>query len=98
MRADLFPQIITNEPWLYYEHSLRALPDGTALTALPFAGALYSMANGENHYMSAQFALNLIKKPKIGVQFFLSLYHKLLKSSVRLIKKKFKLNFTFYYV
>ncbi len=98
IRTDLFLQLITHDPWLYYYHELKELPNGIALKPLPFAGALYSMANGENHLMSLQHALNRIKKPKIGGQFFLSLYHKLLKYSVRPITKKFKRSFNFYNV
>lgn len=101
IRTDLFLQLITQDPCLYYFHELKELPNGIALEPLPFAGALYSMGNGENHYMSAQQAVKLIKNKEskaVRWEFLRSLYRKLLKYRVRPITKKFKQNFNFYNV
>ena len=38
----------------YYEHTFDEIPAGAALTPLPFPGAVYSMANGDNIYMSSE--------------------------------------------
>ena len=38
----------------FYEHTFDAPPPGAALTPLPFAGAVYSMENGDNIYMSSE--------------------------------------------
>ena len=86
-------------PWLYYYHELKELKDGTKLQALPFIGALYSMANGENHFMSTEHASKLIKKTNFSVREFISsLYRKLMKYRLRPMTKKFKKNFHFYHV
>ena len=46
-------QALFNNPD-YYEHTFDEVPAGTALMPLPFAGAVYSMANGDNIYMSSE--------------------------------------------
>ena len=96
IRADLFTQLIVDDPWLYYYHELKVLPNGNLLNPLPFIGALYSMANGENHFMSAEHAIKLIKKPKIDMSFFKVQYNKIAKYRIRFITNKFKKNFGFY--
>ena len=99
IRPDLFPLLIIKEPWLYYYHELKEVGDGTELVPLPFAGALYSMANGENHFMSVQHAKKLINKPKIANgKFLLSLWHKFLKYRIRPLTGSFKKSFSFYQV
>jgi hypothetical protein len=38
----------------FYAHTFDESPPGTALSPLPFAGAVYSMENGDNIYMSSE--------------------------------------------
>ena len=38
----------------FYEHTFDVPPSGVALTPLPFVGAVYSMANGDNIYMTSE--------------------------------------------
>ena len=38
----------------FYEHTFDVPPPGVALTPLPFVGAVYSMANGDNIYMTTE--------------------------------------------
>ena len=38
----------------FYEHTFDEPPPGTALAPLPFPGAVYSMENGDNIYMSSE--------------------------------------------
>lgn len=98
IKTELFPQLIVEEPWLYYYHESMTLQDGTILEAFPFPGALYSMANGENHYMSAQHATKIALQPRANGTFLKSIYSKLLKYRVRPITGKFKRKFSFYNV
>lgn len=101
IRTDLFPQIITTEPWLYYYHELKQLPNKTHLHPLPFPAALYSMANGENHFMSNDHAVKLLKNKnskKSYKDLITNLYNKFKKYSVRPITPKFKRTFGFYNV
>ncbi len=101
IRPDLFHHLFRTEPWLYYFHERTELPDEskTKLRPLPFAAALYSMANGENHFMSVHHAKKLIKKPKlIGEKFFRTFYKKLAKYRIRFMTKSFRKSFNFYNV
>lgn len=101
IRPDLFHHLFRIEPWLYYFHERIELPDKskTQLTPLPFAAALYSMANGENHFMSVQHAKKLVTQPKlIGGQYFKTLFKKLAKYRIRFMTKSFRKSFNFYKV
>lgn len=46
-------EMFLNVPHLLYKHQIMEFSDATSLSKLPFPGAIYSMANGENHYMSS---------------------------------------------
>lgn len=98
LRSDVFPQVLVEEPFYQYFHRLKALPDGSPLNPLPFAGALYSMGNGENHYMSVNQAVKLVNKPKMGLQFVRRMWDKLMKYRVKPITGSFKRSFNFYKV
>ena len=52
VRPDYMNAIFKQDPHLLYVHQTMEFPDNAKLLKLPFAGAVYSMANGENHYMS----------------------------------------------
>ena len=47
-----FKEIFQHKPHLLYVHQTTEFEGGNKLQRLPFPGAIYSMANGENHYMS----------------------------------------------
>jgi hypothetical protein len=101
IRSDLFHHLFRIEPWLYYSHERTELPDEpkSRLKPLPFAAALYSMANGENHYMSVQQAKKLAKQPKlINGDFFRRFFKKLAKYRIRFLTPSFKRTFNFYKV
>ncbi|QDO94020.1 hypothetical protein FNB79_08500 [Formosa sediminum] len=99
VRTDLFLKLIVNDPWLYYYHELMELPGNIKSQAIPFSGALYSMANGENHFMSSEHAIKLMTKQKISYkQNIINLYNKFLKYIVRPLTPNFKKNFGFYKV
>lgn len=96
LRTDVFPQVLLEKPFLQYFHRLKELPDGSPLIPLPFAGALYSMGNGENHYMSVNQAVKLVNKPKQGGQYLKKLWHKMMKYRVKPLTGGFKKSFNFY--
>lgn len=52
VRPDYMNNIFHNRPHLLYVHQTMEFDDGQKLEKLPFPGAVYSMMNGENHYMS----------------------------------------------
>ncbi len=97
IRTDLFEQLLTRDPWLYYYHELKELADGNSLKPLPFAGALYSMINGENHFMTAEHSVKLVNEPKVlKANFISTLFKRLMKYRIWLITKSFKKEFNFY--
>jgi hypothetical protein len=99
IKTELFPQLIINDPWLYYFHETMILPDGKPLDKFPFAGTLYSMANGENHFMTAQKAFKEATSQRASVgQFIRSLQSKMLKYGIKPITPNFKRKFNFYRV
>ncbi len=52
VKPDHMKDIFQYEPHLLYVHQTIEFPNQTKLVKLPFPGAVYSMLNGENHYMS----------------------------------------------
>lgn len=97
IRADLFKNLIVEEPFLYYYHEQTQLSNGISLKPFPMAGAIYSMANGENHHMSTQVMHELVNRPKYFSRNYInSLIGKLMKYRPRYIGKRFKSTYNFY--
>lgn len=97
IRKDLFNQLIVKKPFLYYFHEKTVLEANLALIPYPKAGAIYSMANGENHLMSQQNIKNLINSPKLFTKTHIkSIYSKLSKYRPRYMSNRFKKAFNFY--
>lgn len=95
IKNEFAKELILQEPFLYYNHFTMNLPNGKELAPLPFAGAMYSMANGENHFMSVSKAESIAKSAS---KFWPSLYSKLKRYRPTLITRSFKRNFGFYYI
>ncbi len=99
IRANLFKQIIIEEPYLYYFHEKIELEENLKLKPYPKAAALYSMANGENHYMSQSKMMNLVNQTKfLTVGHIKSVYSKLSRYRPRYIGNRFKKAFNFSYI
>lgn len=99
IKSELVEHLFSKEPFLYYEHYTMVLKNGIQLKALPFAGAMYSMANGENHYMSINTAKSIANKPSFfKIDFLKSILSKLKKYSPKFITGNFKRSFNFYHV
>ncbi|MGB3144919.1 MAG: hypothetical protein WBB24_12495, partial [Maribacter sp.] len=97
IKKDLFNQIIIEDPYLYYFHEKIELENNLKLKAYPKAAALYSMANGENHYMSQSKMMNLINQTKfLTLGHIKSVYSKLSRYRPRYIGNRFKRNYNFY--
>lgn len=97
IKKELFPQIIQKEPYLYYFHETIKLENNLSLVPYPKPAALYSMANGENHYMSKSKVSNLVNQSKyFSLAYFQSIYSKLTRYRPRFIGNGFKKSFNFY--
>ena len=97
IRKDLFPQLIIKDPYLYYYHEKTELADGVTLEPLPLAGALYSMANGENHYMSKNIMVKMVNQTKFfTLDHIRSVISKVTRYRPRLIGNRCKKTYNFY--
>lgn len=81
----------------YFDHKLKVLNDNIPLYEFPFAGGIYSMSNGENHYMSFTTMKSLNNHrgwfSKDGI---LRIYNKIRNYSFRLITPRIQREFSFY--
>lgn len=97
IKNEFVEDLFLREPFLYFDHFTMVLPNGKALTPFPFPGAVYSMANGENHYMSSGRITNIAKKPNSSsLNFIKSIISKLKKYRPKLITGKFKKTYNLY--
>lgn len=97
IKKELFNEIIVEEPFLYYYHEKIALKDNLFLRPFPKAGAIYSMANGENHYMSSSKMIAMVNQTKFFTAAHLqSVFSKISRYRPRYIGKRFKKTFNFY--
>lgn len=79
VKPHLLTHIFKKMPHLLYVHHTIKLTDEAILRPFPSAGAIYNMANGENHFMS----ITMIKTLNSGALFSLVT----LKSVIRKLKK-----------
>lgn len=97
IKKNLFTQLIVQQPFLYYFHEKTVLENNQTLMVFPKAGAIYSMANGENHLMSQQLISNLVNRPELFTKNHIkSIFSKLSKYRPRYIGNRFKKEYNFY--
>lgn len=102
IRTDLFEQLVVKSPFKHFKHEFPKLINGEKLKFLPFAGAIYSIANGENHYMNLNQTVSLIKKSKFGnrqkmgwLKKLTNLLEKYNEYNIRIVTKGFRKKFNF---
>ena len=95
--ANRLRQVLLAKPE-FYDHAFDAPPGGVKLVPLPFAGAIYSMANGDNIYMTEETKaqihgslLKMIFSRKIG-----ALARKVMKYRPRLLTASLRAEFGLY--
>ncbi len=99
IKKALFQQVLQQKPYLYYFHEKIELDDNLSLIPYPKPAALYSMANGENHYMSQSKMTSLVNQTKyFTLSHFQSVYSKLSRYRPRYIGNRFKKAFNFYLI
>ncbi|MGD1945228.1 MAG: glycosyltransferase family A protein [Croceivirga sp.] len=97
IRKDLFNHLILKEPFLYYYHEMVDITESASLLPLPFLGTIYSMANGENHFMSPSKMIEMVNQTKFyTLDHLKSVYSKLTRYRPTMIGNRFKNKFTFY--
>lgn len=99
VKPDLIHYFFGTNPDLYFDHQLKTLDKGTNLSELPFFGGIYSMANGDNHYMSLQKAKNL-NNPfgRLSRSELKRMYRKLRAYRFHFITRRIRDEFNFYQV
>lgn len=97
IRKNLFKQLIVEEPYFYFVHNKITLKNNLSLISYPRAGAIYSMSNGENHYMSKQQIKKLTNKPKLStITFIKRIFAKFSKYKPAYMSNRFKRKYNFY--
>ena len=97
VRADLMDDMFVTDPWLWYMHETMETSEG-ALKPIPFPAGVYSIANGENHFMSPGYAGVMIKRYVFNLRKYRQLVEKLSKYRIRPLNNKFKKTFNFYQI
>jgi len=96
VHPNYFEGIFHNAPHLLYVHQTTDFPNGSKLVQLPFPGAVYSMANGENHYMSGTQMNNLNSRRLFSISTFKGVIRKLKRYRVKNLSKKIIFEFGIY--
>ncbi|WP_299129285.1 glycosyltransferase family A protein [uncultured Winogradskyella sp.] len=96
VKPELFNYFFNVDPMLYFDHRLTVLNNNIELTQLPFYGGVYSMANGENHFMSIanirKFNTHNGWMTSEGIK---RIYNKFKNYSFRFITKKIRKEYSF---
>lgn len=86
IRPDMIQDIFQNKPHIEYLHKTVALSAGNTLVPYPGVGAVYSMANGENHFMNTSKIKKLNNKHRyFSIAFISSVLRKLRKYRPKLL-------------
>jgi hypothetical protein len=97
VNREFFKNLIVEEPYLYYYHNNPGLSN--YLEPLPFAGAVYSMANGENHFMTSSTVNNMLHQPKLfSVGHMKSIISKIKRYRPRNIDDGFREEYSYYQI
>ncbi len=96
IKPDRIKEILQQVPHLLYVHKTTHLKNGGVLEKYPYPGAIYSLANGENHYMSGQKAKSLAAGRSFGISTLKSVYRKFKKYRIKLLSSTIKNEFGIY--
>ena len=88
VKPNYMKQIFQKAPHLLYVHQTTSFDDGSELAPLPFPGAVYSMANGENHYMSGNQMKSLNSRKWLSLETLKSIVRKLKRYRVKNLSNK----------
>lgn len=97
VKPDLIKHFFGTDAVFYFDHKLKVLNGTIELAVFPIAGGIYSMSNGENHWMS----LNTVKSLNnhsgwFSKQGVIRIYRKIQNYSIRFITPKLQKEFSFY--
>ncbi|MBU2904285.1 glycosyltransferase family 2 protein [Arenibacter algicola] len=96
IKPQLIEHIFKKVPHLLYVHKTTDFPNDVHLQEFPFPGAVYSMANGENHYMSNDQIKNLNSGSIFSLSTIKGIFRKIRKYRVKPLSNKLKKEFGLY--
>jgi len=96
IRPGLINQVLQQVPHLLYVHKTVTFKNGAILEKYPYPGAIYSLANGENHFMSAQKAKSLATGKSWDISVLKGMYRKLKKYRLKQLSGTIKKEFGIY--
>jgi glycosyltransferase involved in cell wall biosynthesis len=96
VRPKYIKDIFQEVPHLLYVHQTETFNDGAELAQLPFPGAVYSMANGENHYMSGNQMRQLNSRRLFSLETLKGIFRKLKRYRIKKLNNKIMDEFGIY--
>lgn len=96
--ADLVNELLKREPYLFFVHETMGISDGQKFLEVPFPAGVYSAANGENHYMTSNYASKIIARYLFDIRKYFELLGKFINYRIRFIGENFKKSFNSYHV
>lgn len=88
LKPNYLKHIFQYKPHLLYVHQTTEFDDGKKMRRLPFPGAIYSMANGENHYMSGGQMKSLGTGSIFRLETIKGIFRKLRKYRIKTLNRK----------
>jgi len=88
--------IFINKTHLLYVHKTTKLKNGASLKPLPIPGAIYSVGNGENHFMSANKMVSLNKGSIFSLKTIKGIIRKIKKYRFKRLSTSIKAEFGIY--
>ena len=97
VKPELLEDVFVRRPHLHYAHETKVLSGDKHLKPFPIPGSVYSMTNGENHYMSsAKLKERITSARKNSITRIKGLVKKLKKNRLRFLGRKIRNEFGLY--
>jgi len=96
IKPEYMPNIFQRVPHLLFVHKTTDFANGASLEPLPFPAAIYSMANGENHFMNNDMIKNLNSGSVFSLKTLRSIFRKLKKYRPKPVSGALKREFGIY--
>ena len=96
IRPDLTDGLFVQNPLLWYAHDTINFEGNLTLKPLPFPAGIYSIANGENHFMSPNYAGKIIKRFVFDLSKYRQLFDKISKYRIRILNNRIRKSFHLY--
>lgn len=97
VKPSLIKHVFTHESHLHYAHETIKLTENDALRPFPLPGSIYSMANGENHYMTGgQLMDRIVPRRLLSFSAINALLRKIYNNRPSILNRSIKNEFGIY--